>query len=195
MTILWFLLSLLTTALAWKSSNPYDSSAKCEKIVVPLCTTNESKYDQTRLPNFAGMSDQFKITIFTKEAKIQELVKSRCSKDLVFFLCSVLVPICFPETSSMIVPPCRSLCENVYKDCIQSITRLNYTWPGNLNCSGLPEHNDGVCVIPSAFVSTTPITDFVSTTQTPPQQLKGECFPLLKKSAAKFYVIFISWCA
>ncbi|XP_028393723.1 secreted frizzled-related protein 3-like [Dendronephthya gigantea] len=171
MAIPWFFLSLFTTALAWQTSYPYDRRAKCEKIVVPLCRTNESKYDQTRLPNFFAIPDQFNVQLFTEKPKIQELVKTKCSEDLVFFLCSVLLPICISESSSTMVPPCRSLCENVYRDCIQSITRLNFTWPGNLNCSGLPDHNEGICIAPNAFVGTT--TPMPTTPA--PQQLKFHC--------------------
>lgn len=144
----------------WPTTYPYESQTKCEKITVPLCRTNESKYDQTRLPNFISFTNQARIKYFTQQTQLQELVKTRCSRDLVFFLCSVLTPICISDANAgdsgradPMVPPCRSLCKRVYNDCIQSIQKLNFSWPGSLNCSGLPDHNEGVCITPAAFVS------------------------------------------
>ena len=134
---------------------PPDSQMKCQIITVPMCRTNTSKYDKTRLPNFLGFTNQDQVQNFTENKQMQKLVQTKCSKDIVFFLCSVMVPICIPESfmKDVMVPPCRSLCQNVYSDCIQSIKRLNATWPGNLNCSGLPDHNEGMCITPNAFVT------------------------------------------
>ena len=177
MVTLWLLLPLISCVVvadAWPTTYPYDSKTKCQKITVPLCSGNASKYDQTRLPNFISFTNQRQVELFTKQTQIQELVKTKCSKDVVFFLCSVLLPICISESKgtdgkmiSPMVPPCRSLCENVYNDCIQSIRMLNFSWPGKLNCSGLPDHNEGICISPDAFVRSTPIPA--------PYKLTGQC--------------------
>ena len=108
------------------------------------------------------------------KTQMQELVKTKCSRDLVFFLCSVLLPICISDWEGThteiihpMVPPCRSVCESVYNDCIQTIRNLNVGWPGMLNCSGLPDHDEGICIAPNAFVSVT---------ATPaPYKLKDQC--------------------
>ena len=69
------------------------------------------------------------------------------------------------------VPPCQSVCERVYNDCIQTIRMLNVSWPGMLNCRGLPDHDEGICTVPNAFVSITATAA--------PYKLKGQCAFLL----------------
>ena len=158
---------------AWQTTPRLDKM-KCQKITVPMCRTNSWKYDQTRLPNLIGFTTQTQVDIFTKKTQMPELVKTKCSRDLVFFLCSVLLPICISnwecthtEIMHPLVPPCRSVCESVYNDCIQTIRMLNVSWPGMLNCSGLPDHDEGICIAPNAFVSVT---------ATPaPYKLKDQC--------------------
>ncbi len=189
MVILWLLyLSCIPAVHAWLTFYPYDTQTKCQKITVPICRTNSSKYDQTRLPNFISQTNQTQVKKFMEQIQIQELVKTKCSQDLVFFMCSVLLPICIPDSKgtdgkiiSPMVPPCRSLCENVYNDCIQSIRMLNFTWPYEFNCSGLLDHNEGMCITPDAFVSTTP---------TPaPYKLKGQCAFLYSKYVIVYFTI------
>ena len=173
---------------AWQTAPRLDKM-KCQKITVPMCRTNSSKYDQTRLPNFIGFTNQTQVDIFTRKTQMQELVKTKCSKDLVFFLCSVLLPICISdwegthtEIMQPMVPPCRSVCESVYNDCIQTIRMLNVSWPGMLNCSGLPDHDEGICIAPNAFVSVT---------ATPaPYKLKGQCAFLLLVIFVFFLISF-----
>lgn len=132
----------------------------CQKITVPLCRGNTSKYDRTRLPNFFGYSSQYQVQLFTEQSIIQTLVNNKCSRDIVFFLCAVLLPICVNPNDKddpscrPIIPPCRSLCEIIYNDCAPSLRRFNETWPVQLNCSSLPYRNEGMCIDPTAFVST-----------------------------------------
>ena len=189
-TALWvlYLLLCIRGMDAWQTAPRLDKM-KCQKITVPMCRTNSSKYDQTRLPNFIGFTNQTQVDIFTRKTQMQELVKTKCSKDLVFFLCSVLLPICISdwegthtEIMHPMVPPCRSVCESVYNDCIQTIRMLNVSWPGMLNCSGLPDHDEGICIAPNAFVSVT---------ATPaPYKLKGQCAFLLLVSFVFFLISF-----
>lgn len=189
-TALW-VLSLLACICgmdAWQAPTRIKRT-KCQKITVPMCRTNSSKYDQTRLPNFIGFTNQSQVNTFTKNTQMQELVKTKCSKDLVFFLCSVLLPICISDWEGTdneiiysMVPPCRSVCESVYNDCIQTIRMLNVSWPGMLNCSGLKDHDEGICIAPNAFVSAT---------ATPaPYKMKGQCTFLLSVFNRVFYNFF-----
>jgi hypothetical protein len=193
--MLWvlYLLACMVGVSAWPTNYRYDKETKCEKIAVPMCRTNSSKYDQTRLPNFIGFTNQSQVKIFTRQTEMQELVKTKCSKDLVFFLCSVLLPICISDWEGAngeiirpMVPPCRSLCESVYTDCIQSIKMLNVSWPEMLNCSRLPDHDEGICIAPNAFVTTTISS---ASSPAPSHKLKGECEFLLSKY---FIVAFIT---
>ena len=91
-TALWvlYLLLCIRGMDAWQTAPRLDKM-KCQKITVPMRRTNSSKYDQTRLPKFIGFTTQTQVDIFTKKTQMQELVKTKCSRDLVFFLCSVLV--------------------------------------------------------------------------------------------------------
>ena len=95
-TALWvlYLLLCIRGMDAWQTTPRLDKM-KSQKITVPMCRTNSSKYDQTRLPNFIGFTTQTQVDIFTKKTQMQELVKTKCSRDLVFFLCSVLLPVHF----------------------------------------------------------------------------------------------------
>ena len=86
------------------------------------------------------------------------------------------------EIMHPMVPPCRNLCESVYNECIQTIRMLNVSWPGMLNCSGLPDHDEGICIAPNAFVSVT---------ATPaPYKLKDECAFLSLVFYSVFYNFF-----
>ena len=177
-TALWvlYLLLCIRGMDAWQTAPRLDKM-KCQKITVPMCRTNSSKYDQTRLPNFIGFTNQTQVDIFTR--KTQMLVKTKCSKDLVFFLCSVLLPICISDWEGTHTEIMHTMCESVYNDCIQTIRMLNVSWPGMLNCSGLPDHDKGICIAPNAFVSVT---------ATPaPYKLKGQCAFLL----LVFFVFFL----
>lgn len=180
MVLLWLLFFTLTNGYvvtAWRTS--YENHLKCQNITVPACLTKDSKYNKTRLPNFIGQTNQLEVKIFTELTWVQELIKTKCSKDLVFFLCSTVLPICVEraigdgkrknQMAMAMFPPCRSLCESVYNDCLDSMKKVNFSWPGKFNCSKLPDHVNGMCITPDAFVSST---------RTPSKtklKLKGAC--------------------
>eukprot|EP00794_Sanderia_malayensis_P016870 gene16870-18575_t len=76
---------------------------------------------------------------------------TKCSDDLLFFICMMYQPICFEDYNDRILP-CRSVCENVKASCLHTITMFGFQWPDDLNCNSLPDHNTGVCIKPSAIV-------------------------------------------
>ena len=76
---------------------------------------------------------------------------TRCSKDLLFYMCMVYQPICFHDYDEPI-PPCKSVCEGVRSGCLDIITRYGFKWPEELNCKNLPDHQSGVCIKPSAII-------------------------------------------
>lgn len=142
----------------WIATYPMDHS-DCEEVTVPLCSGSDMKYNSTRLPNHIGYTDQGAIRRFTEQKELKNLVNTKCSADLMFFLCATLVPICVNNVQFAYPPmvrPCRNLCENVYQDCIASMRTLNFQWPTNLNCSDLPDHATGMCIGPTAFATTKP---------------------------------------
>ena len=76
---------------------------------------------------------------------------TRCSKDLLFFICMTYQPICF-EGYHQAIPPCRSVCESVRDGCLDTITKYGFLWPEELRCEKLPDHQTGVCIKPSAII-------------------------------------------
>ena len=76
---------------------------------------------------------------------------TKCSKDLLFFICMMYQPICFEDYNERILP-CRSVCEGVKNGCLKTITSFGFQWPEELNCAALPDHDTGVCIKPSAII-------------------------------------------
>ncbi len=76
---------------------------------------------------------------------------TKCSKDLLFFICMMYQPICFEDYNDRILP-CRSVCEDVKGSCLETITKFGFQWPDDLKCDSLPHHNTGVCIKPSAII-------------------------------------------
>ncbi|KAJ1522262.1 hypothetical protein ONE63_002565 [Megalurothrips usitatus] len=101
----------------------------------------------TTMPNLAGHE-------FQKEAAghlstFAPLVQYGCSKQLLLFLCAVLVPMCTDQVDSILaepphvvaIGPCRGLCEAVRARCLPVLQNFSYPWPPQLDCSRFPPHN------------------------------------------------------
>lgn len=92
------------------------------------------------MPNFFGHEAQ-------EEARqnymtFSPLIKYGCSSQLVFFLCSVYVPMCTDKVPNPI-GPCRPLCESVRRSCAPTLQDFGFNWPEQLNCTNFPPENDG----------------------------------------------------
>ena len=134
--------------LIFTAINLFGISNQCEKIEMPVCF--DMPYDLTLMPNFLGHTGQ-------KEAAeaIEEylpLIKSGCSRFLRFFLCSKYAPVCSMQNdgSSIVVPPCKTLCLEVKSDCSSVLKSMNLSWPSSLACWNLPWSNTAnhFCVNP-----------------------------------------------
>uniref|UniRef100_A0A182W518 Frizzled receptor 3 n=1 Tax=Anopheles minimus TaxID=112268 RepID=A0A182W518_9DIPT len=68
---------------------------------------------------------------------LRPVIDSGCSKQALFLFCSSLFPLCSP-TAPRPVHPCRSLCEQVRKDCFSEPTHSKL-WPAYLDCRALPQ--------------------------------------------------------
>uniref|UniRef100_A0A182MME7 FZ domain-containing protein n=1 Tax=Anopheles culicifacies TaxID=139723 RepID=A0A182MME7_9DIPT len=68
---------------------------------------------------------------------LRPVIDSDCSKQALFLFCSSLFPLCSP-TAPRPVHPCRSLCEQVRKDCFSDPAHSKL-WPAYLDCRALPQ--------------------------------------------------------
>uniref|UniRef100_A0A182PI12 Frizzled receptor 3 n=1 Tax=Anopheles epiroticus TaxID=199890 RepID=A0A182PI12_9DIPT len=68
---------------------------------------------------------------------LRPVIDSGCSKQALFLFCSSLFPLCSP-TAPRPVHPCRSLCEQVRKDCFIDPAHSKL-WPAYLDCRALPQ--------------------------------------------------------
>ncbi|XP_058127098.1 frizzled-3 [Anopheles ziemanni] len=68
---------------------------------------------------------------------LRPVIDSGCSKQALFLFCSSLFPLCSP-TAPRPVQPCRSLCEQVRKDCFSEPPNSKL-WPAYLDCRALPQ--------------------------------------------------------
>lgn len=132
----------LTRGARVESEDIFPPHGKCKPITVPFC--QGLPYNETIFPNIIGHSNQ-------EEAGLEvhqyfPLVKMGCSKDLIFFLCSVFLPVC--TILEHPIPPCRPLCLSVKEGCEGIMKHFQYTWPENLNCDKFPEKSepDNLCV-------------------------------------------------
>lgn len=75
----------------------------------------------------------------------KQIIDSGCSTQVRFLLCSSLFPLCSPNVPRP-VPPCKSLCESVKRDCFHDPV-FSKLWPSFLNCDALPEpEKQGLCM-------------------------------------------------
>lgn len=146
MKILLFLLCLL--CLLSEKEQLCSGAEQCEKIEMPVCF--DMRYNLTRMPNSLGHSKQKEAAEAIEE--FLPLVRIACSRFLRFFLCSKYAPVCSVQQdgSSIVVPPCRTLCLEVKRDCSPVLARFNLSWPSSLSCHHLPWSNQGphFCVEP-----------------------------------------------
>ncbi|CAK8675161.1 unnamed protein product [Clavelina lepadiformis] len=130
--------------------------SSCEEVQVPLCIS--MPWNRTKMPNLLYHSSQQNAgLVLSQYDPLWSQFSTSCKRKLKFFLCSMLVPMCFyrdsyPET----VRPCKSVCQEARLHCGDEMRRYNVTWPSDLPCHSLPEYHKGMCVTPEAFVRMQP---------------------------------------
>ncbi|XP_047484369.1 uncharacterized protein LOC125036046 [Penaeus chinensis] len=152
-------------------SSTFPPRPKCEPLSVPLCKS--MSYNQTIFPNLLSHSSQAEAA--RELEQFIPLIRSKCSPHLELFLCSMYAPVCTILEKPL--PPCRSLCLTMRRDCEDPIRKLGSSWPEVFECERFPSGN--VCVgdiDKSVETSTSPSP---SSTDHPSTQLPGpKCEPL-----------------
>lgn len=119
--------------------------SNCQPLKIQSC--RKLGYNQTR-----SLDDMYpSMPLPELQQYIKLLDKIQCSKDLLFFLCTIYSPVCFAGYAPRVLP-CRSVCERVKKGCLPYVQLAGFSWPSELDCGKLPEYNTGVCIRPSAIV-------------------------------------------
>uniref|UniRef100_A0A7E4VRH7 Frizzled-4 n=1 Tax=Panagrellus redivivus TaxID=6233 RepID=A0A7E4VRH7_PANRE len=116
------------------SASIFDQTTKsqCQPIDVPLC--QDLPYNMTIHPNPIFPHDQQS----DQTEHFRPLIKTKCNPHIKFFVCSVFAPMC-PIQLPQAVTSCRSVCEEVKRDCIKILQEFDLEWPAALNCSHFPE--------------------------------------------------------
>lgn len=142
-------MALLVVALVLQHGRVAEGSI-CEAIRIRLCQS--MPYNITQFPNLLHHSTQTNANLVLDQ--FQPLVESNCSQLLVFYLCSLFVPVCPIQFRQEVIPPCRRVCLTAKTGCEPVLARFNLTWPIELACDDLPLHETGVCITPEAIDAT-----------------------------------------
>nr|CAD2150266.1 unnamed protein product [Meloidogyne enterolobii] len=106
----------------------------CQPIInLPLC--ENIPYNKTIYPNPFIEIDQ--INIQSQINHFKPLIHTKCSPNILLFVCSAFAPMC-PDQMPQAITSCKSVCEEVYNDCIKIFNEFDFPWPPMLNCSRFP---------------------------------------------------------
>ncbi|CAL8265781.1 unnamed protein product [Lota lota] len=124
------------------------NAAACEPVRIPLC--GSMPWNMTKMPNHLHHSTQANAVLAIEQ--FEGLLGTRCSPDLLFFLCAMYAPICTIDFQHEPIKPCKAVCERAKLGCEPVMKRYNHSWPESLSCSELPLYDRGVCISPEAIV-------------------------------------------
>ena len=68
-----------------------------------------------------------------------------CSAYFKIFICATYKPSCYEE-AALIIQPCRSMCEHVYRMCFPLMQRFKMKWSEELNCSRFLDDKSENCM-------------------------------------------------
>ena len=138
--------------LTWISSqSKVVMGGHCEPIQIEMCKS--MRWNMTSMPNLLSHNTQQNAILSIEPWK--ELLDTRCSDVLLFFLCAMYAPICTLHFSEP-VPPCKSVCQTAKSGCEPIMNQYDVSWPSSLDCEMLQEYDRGVCVSPDAIISSVP---------------------------------------
>ena len=105
---------------------------KCQPLTIHRCKS--LNYSSTMFPNFENHSSQVQAVKMIQQ--LNPLFNIQCSPDLVYFACFYYAPFC--NSFGKPLPPCRSLCKRVRKNCIGILRKFGFDWPYQLRCKKFP---------------------------------------------------------
>eukprot|EP00794_Sanderia_malayensis_P016857 gene16857-18556_t len=124
----------------------YYKREQCKPLEISSC--RKLGYNKTH-----ASTDMYSIMPLQEVKKYIALLDSiKCSRDVLFFMCTMYSPVCFAGYVPRVLP-CRSVCESVKKGCLPYVKLAGFAWPSELDCEKLPDYNTGVCIQPSAIVA------------------------------------------
>ncbi|XP_051517006.1 atrial natriuretic peptide-converting enzyme-like isoform X1 [Myxocyprinus asiaticus] len=132
--------------------NTGSNCSGCEPISLEICMN--LPYNFTRFPNYLGHHSQKETSVSWESSLFPALVQTNCYKYLMFFACTVLVPMCDPITQQR-VPPCRSLCHSSKERCESVLGIVGLQWPEDTDCAQFPEEGqkNTSCLLPDPDVN------------------------------------------
>jgi len=147
---------------------------KCAPVTIPAC--RKIGYNMTQV---LDMYSPIARSIDKGRKYIEMIEKTRCSNHAVFLLCTVYSPVCFKDQD--LIVPCQSTCYRVKRKCNPLMKKYGIEWPEELDCPRFPEHNTGVCIQPSSFLSS---EKAAQQKESKGQEKRTKC--VCKKSAPRF---------
>ncbi|XP_033121263.1 secreted frizzled-related protein 5-like [Anneissia japonica] len=115
------------------------SKPTCVNIPRQLSLCQDIGYSRMRMPNLLDHESLSEVQ--TQSVSWLPLVRTACHEDVKLFLCSLFTPVCLDRP----IYPCRSLCEEVKRDCEPVMSQFCFPWPEMLRCDKYPEDNN-LCI-------------------------------------------------
>ncbi|XP_077304257.1 secreted frizzled-related protein 3 [Lithobates pipiens] len=148
---------------------PRAQGASCEPVRIPMCKT--MPWNMTKMPNHLHHSTQANAILAIEQ--FEGLLETKCSEDLLFFLCAMYAPICTIDFQHEPIKPCKSVCERARTGCEPILIKYRHNWPESLACEELPVYDRGVCISPEAIVTVEQGTE--SMQDVPTDSNNGNC--------------------
>lgn len=136
----------------------YKESSQCE-LIQGECSDQGYKFTSSSrlVSDGSQFANQRAADAFIKSFELM----LPCSNYMKIFLCATYKPSCYEE-AALIVQPCRSMCEHVYKQCFPVMDRFGMAWRPELNCTRFLDDSSGHCMKdPGYSKDTKPSTDYL----------------------------------
>ena len=145
------LILLILGTVGWQEAHcqtvpPVTEAPICRPHILSQC--RNLSYNTT-LPNLRGQTTPR--VIEEEFLQFEILFRYNCSNALLVFLCAVYAPLCgsiSPNSTPVVLKPCRNICNHVYDGCIGVFNEFQYQWPEILTCENFPQRGVEVCFGP-----------------------------------------------